>query len=220
MQITLPPYDVEGSNVNFQFFSFVTKNRKIDSAVVAELCCPGTVCDAQTFHDTCGCLDFSSEKLWALKMDFKCPDLNDNVHCDDYHKITSSQMTNYFVTGGVRALSADSPKLDRFDLDESVQTLVAAVNGKQGFRILGWFKPATDEDGTAVEHKLFHICSLLPEEPLDDTQCALKYALPSTAAAVASAGATGAPVSSAGETAAPVSSAGETAAPGISEGDH
>ena len=180
--ITLPPYDVEGTNLTFQFFSFVTKDLTVDSAVVAELCCPGNVCDAQTFHDTCGCLDAPNEKLWAIKLEFKCPELNYNVHCDDYHCITSSQMTKHFVTPGVRALSADSPKLDRFDLDESVQKMVASVNGKQGYRIVGWFKPASDEDGTAVEHKRFHVCCLLPEKDLDQVQNKLKYSLPSITA--------------------------------------
>ena len=178
VEVTLPPYDVEGSNIVFQFFSFVTKRLRIYSAVVAEACCPGSICDGQTFHDSCGCIEASSEKMWALKLEFKCPELNRMVSCDDYHKIISSQLANVFVTSSVRALNSDSDKLDRFDLDNQVQLLAADINSKQGFRVLGWFKPAQDDDGTAVEHKRFHICSILPEKVLDEDQNNLKYAVP------------------------------------------
>ena len=47
-QITLPPYDVEGSSLEFRFFSFVTKQLKVDSAVIADNVCAGKLCDGQT----------------------------------------------------------------------------------------------------------------------------------------------------------------------------
>ena len=177
--LTLPPFDVEGTNLMFQYFSFVTKRLRVDSAVVAEQCCPGHICDGQTYHDICGCLETLTEKTWVLRLEFKCPELNEYVSCEDLHKITSSQSTNVFVAGNVRALNPDSDRLDHFDLDECVQNVVESVNRKQGFRIFGWFKPAQDEDGTAVENKRFHICCLMPETDLETDQLEHKYMLPS-----------------------------------------
>ena len=51
--------------------------------------------------------------------------------------------------------------MDRFKLDEQVELLVQALDEQQGFQAEGWFKPASDEEGTAVEKK--YISSLSPE---------------------------------------------------------
>ena len=53
--------------------------------------------------------------------------------------------------------------------------MVGLVNAGEGFRISGWFKPASDEEGTAAEHKNFHVACLYPEAALTDEQLAKKY---------------------------------------------
>ena len=65
--------------------------------------------------------------------------------------------------------------MDRFELDMAVQDLVADINQTQGFRVIGWFKPAFDDEGTAIEHKKFHICSLEPATPMTAAQIAMRY---------------------------------------------
>ena len=51
-----------------------------------------------------------------------------------------------------------------------VRNLVASVNGEQGFRIKGWFKPAATEDGVTDEIFSIHVCSFSPVRPLTDEQ--------------------------------------------------
>ena len=73
-------------------------------------------------------------------------------------------------------MKANSDRIDRFRLDAQIQTLVAAINNADGFLIHGWFKPASDDDGTALEHKKFHVTSLTPATDLSEDQRELKYA--------------------------------------------
>ena len=61
------------------------------------------------------------------------------------------------------------------------QKVAEAVNGKQCSWILGWFKPAQDEDGAAVENKQFHKCFLLPATELETEQSAPTESTPATA---------------------------------------
>lgn len=174
--VTLPPYDVEGTALDYKFFSFVTKNLHVDSAVIADKVCPGTICDGQTYHEACACLETSnSAKTWNLLLDFTCPELNSNVNNGDMLQLYSNHTATVFLTPAVINMDPDSDKIDRFDLDDQVQTMVGAINGAGGFRISGWFKPASDEEGTAVEHKKFHVCMLQPAVPLTNEQVQLKY---------------------------------------------
>ena len=173
--LTLPPYDVEGSCSEFKFFSFVTKNLEVDSAVVAEDVCNGDICDSQTFHDSCGCLEASQNKGWVLLLEFTCPEINAVLGNSDLLQIYSNTSTAVFVSETVKCLKADSDAIDRFNLDTSVQAMVTKINSGGGFRVVGWFKPALDEDGTTIEHKRFHICSLLPEKPVTNEEAQLKY---------------------------------------------
>ena len=170
--VTLPPYDVEKSSLEFKFFLFVTKDLIVDSAVIAENVCAGSFCDGQTFHEPCGCVEAGQTKTWVLLLEFTYPELNENVNSDETLSIYSS----FLVTDAVRNMKADSGRIDRFRLDAQIQTLVAAINSADGFRIQGWFKPASDDDGTAVEHKKFHVTSLTPATDLSEDQRQLKYA--------------------------------------------
>ena len=176
--ITLPPYDVEGSCIEFRYFSFVTKNLLVDSAVIAESVCPGKLCDGQTYHENCPCLETSQTKIWNLLFDLKCPEMSNNH--SEIISFYSNETTGYFVTPATRKLKGDSDRIDRFDLDNSVQLLVQSVNETCGFRVSGWFKPAIDEEGTTLEHKNFHVCSLKPESPLTSEQEGLKYSTETT----------------------------------------
>ena len=45
----------------------------------------------------------------------------------------------------------------RFELDLAVQDLVSHINGTQGFRVIGWFKPTFDDEITAIEQKYLHL---------------------------------------------------------------
>ena len=172
---TLPPYDVEGSNLNYCFFNFVTQNLTIDSALVSELVCGGSLCDAQTYHESCPCLEAAQEKCWVLLFQVQCPELNENVNNDEKIHLYSRNTSSFFLTDQIRAQNADSDVVDRFELDMAVQDLVADINQTQGFRVIGWFKPAFDDEGTAIEHKKFHICSLEPATPMTAAQMAMRY---------------------------------------------
>ena len=169
---SLPPYDVEGTSLEYRFFSFNTKNLAVDSAVIAENVCDGAICDGRSYHEPCGCIEASSKKTWALLIDFTCPELH-GLH--DTVSVYSVSLAAVFLTNTMRNIQPDSDKLDRFQLDEKVQVLVQAINDQQGFRVEGWFKPAADEEGTAIENEKYHISSLRPETSLTVDQQALQY---------------------------------------------
>ena len=169
-----PPFDVESSN--YCGFLFTTKALKLDSALVAENVCPSTLCDGQTYHEACPCLETSQDKTWVISLAFTCPELTTEINnAGDVFRVTSNALTNFFVTPTARCLKGDNEKLDRFELDAAVEKLIESVNGSQGFTIQGWFKPAIDEEGVAVENKKFHICNIAPATALSDTQLALRY---------------------------------------------
>ena len=110
----------------------------------------GAICDGRSNHEPCGCIEASSKKTWALLIDFSCPELHG---LDDTVSVYSVGLASAFLTNTMRNIKPDSDKLDRFQLDEQRQLLVQAVKVQQGFRVEGWFKPAADEEGTAVENK-------------------------------------------------------------------
>ena len=170
---SLPPYDVEGSSLEYKFFSFITKQLAVDSTVIAENVCDGAICDGRSYHDPCGCIETSLKKTWGLLVDFSCPELHD---LDDTVSVYSVGLKSVFLSNTATNLQPDSDQMDRFKLDEQVQLLVQAVNREQGFRVEGWFKPAAGEEGTAVENKKYHISSLRPDTSLTIRQQALKYA--------------------------------------------
>ena len=94
---------------------------------------------------------------------FISPELYENVNNDDL-SMYSSHSTEFFVSQEVRKFKADSNRVDRFQLDTRVQDMVREMNRAEGFRIIGWFKPAVDDEGTVMEHKNFHIARLEPEK--------------------------------------------------------
>ena len=150
------------------------KALKLDSALVAENVCPSTLCDGQTYHEPCPCLDSNQNRTWVLLMTFTCPGLtSDIIYTGDMFRLHSNSLTNDFVTSTTRWLKGDNENLDHSDLDVAVEKLIGSINGDQGFTITGWFKPATDDNGVAVENKKFHICSINPATTLKDTQLAL-----------------------------------------------
>ena len=146
-----------------RFFSFITKELTVDCTVIAENVCDGSICDGRSYHDPCGCIEASPKKTWGLLVDFSCNELHG---LDDTVSVYSVELTSVFLSNTARNLRPDSDQLDRFKVDENVQLLVQAVNAEQGFRVEGWFKPAADEEGTAIENKKYHISSLRPETPL------------------------------------------------------
>ena len=170
--ICLQPYDVEGTSLEYKFFSFVTKGLHVDSVVIAENVCDGTLCDGHTFHEPCGCVEASTKKTWGLLIEFRCPEFHG---LDENISLYSVQIASVFLTNEVRTYKADSDRIDRFDLDEQAQKIVDAINQVQGFRIEGWFKPAADDEGTALGNKRYHVSLLTPDKELTTEQAALKY---------------------------------------------
>ena len=137
--------------------------------------CAGTLCDGQTFHEPCGCVEAGQTKRWVL-LKFTGPELNGNVNKDESLSTSSSTTTSFLRTEAVRNMKADSDRIDRFRIDAQIQTLVAAINNADGSWIQAWFKPASDDDDAAVEHKKFHVTSRRPATDLSDDQRELKYA--------------------------------------------
>ena len=104
--------------------SFVTKNLKVNSSVIAENVCDGARRDGHTFHEPCCCIEANSKKTWALLLEFKCPEfhgLNENI-C-----LYSVAIASVFLTNEETTLKTDSDKNDRFELDEHVQTMVKGL---------------------------------------------------------------------------------------------
>ena len=141
----------------------MTKQPEVDSTVIADVCA-AKLCYGQTYHEPCGSLKSKAKKKWVLFFQFTCPELNENVHNDDFLSMYSSHSTDFFVSQEVRKFKADTDRVDRFQLDTRVQDMVREMNRAEGFRIIGWFKPAVDDEGTAMEHKNFHIARLEPEK--------------------------------------------------------
>ena len=135
-----------------------------------------------------------------------CPELTSRGNNAGENFSFSNSMTNTFVENSARSMKSDSPRLDRFLLDESVEKMITSINANQGFSIVGWFKPAHDEEGVAIEHKKFHLCSISPATELTDAQLALQFSVdginnstpPSVGTAAASAAVTSGSTQSSG----------------------
>ena len=82
---------------------------------------------------------------------------------------------SFFLTDQIRVQNAASDVVERFELNLAVQGLVADINRTQGFRVFGWFEPAFDDQGTAIEHNKFHNCSMEPARPITAAQMAMQY---------------------------------------------
>ena len=108
--------------------------------------------DGQTYHDPCPCLDSNQHRTWVISLGSTCPELTTDISFGgDVFRVNSYALTNVFVTLTARCLKGDN-ELDRFELDTAVEKMITSVNGPQGFTIQGWFKPAIDEEGVAVEN--------------------------------------------------------------------
>ena len=77
--------------------------------------------------------------------------------------------------GADRAQKADSNLVDRFELDLTVQGLVADINNTQDFWVIGLIKLALGDEWTAIERKKFHICFLEPATPMTSAQMVVQY---------------------------------------------
>ncbi len=56
-----------------------------------------------------------------------------------------------------------------------VNNFVDLVNREQGFRVIGWFKPGSSEEGEMAETFSFHISYLMPSTPLTEEQLGACY---------------------------------------------
>ena len=172
-----PPSDVNTSS--YVFFDFKATGFEICNATPKENVCKGRICDAQSESSNCGCLVAESKKHWALSISITCDQLNETVTGDDTVTMTSSNVTRLFVHPAALAKSLCSDDINVYDMETAVITMAEAINEDQGFRLIGWFKPASDEENNVTAGTFsYHICQLLPAGELTTQQRKLMYGAP------------------------------------------
>ena len=158
----------------FKYFEFTSTSVYMSSATPTECICPGFFCDAQTVLDPCGCIAVTSRKTWAITFQIRCDELRpmDDV---SFVELTSTNLTDLYVANSKRQLSPTATEFDPFDLDDAVLNLTRSINNTGGWKVKGWYKPSTSEDGVAQELRRIHFCSLSPVGMLTDAQNDMKY---------------------------------------------
>ena len=168
----LPPVDV---NVpNYVFFDFIPTNYRLIQALPKDNVCSGKVCDGQT-SNPCPCIVAESKKHWALTFRFTCNELSERVTGEKSVEITSTALTKRFIHPNKRTEQLSSDNLDTFEMEDAVIQLLRDIVTNQGVRLIGWFKPAIDEEGVASGTFSYHISTILPVLPLTEAQNALLY---------------------------------------------
>ena len=171
-----PPCDV--GNPSYVFFDFEATNLRIQQAVPKDNVCQGKLCDAQGDPNACPCISAQSGKHWALTVTFTCDQLSENVTGEKYVTVTSNQLTKTFIHLDKRSEKLVDDNLDPYDMEDAVIALADSINASQKFRVIGWFKPAQDDEGVASGHFSYHVCSLFPKSPLTPAQSLLLYGAP------------------------------------------
>ena len=158
-----PPVDI--NLPSYVFFDFVPTNFRIIQAVPKDNVCSGKLCDAQGTNP-CPCIVAESKKHWAITFRLTCNELSERVTGEKCVVITSMSMTKKFVHSNKRNEQLSSDNIDTFDMEDSVVALIRHVVQRQGVRVIGWFKPAIDEDGVASGTFAYHISNVIPVLPL------------------------------------------------------
>ena len=171
----VPPADV--NLCSYVFFDFIATNFKLIQAVPRDKACRGKLCDSQCITSSCPCLVADTRTHWVLDIHFTCDELCENVTDEDSVKFSSMSFTKMMVHSSKTSHQLNNDNIDTYDMEDSVQQLCEAVDKKQKFRIIGWFKPAQNEDGTAASSGNFsyHVSSLFPALDLTDYQKSLMY---------------------------------------------
>ena len=112
----LPPANV--NQPGYVFFDFVSTNIHLIDATSVNGTCKGSVCDAQTGNDRCGCLNAPSDRHWALNVCFTCPQLDDISH--NRLSLTSKRVTRLFMDRSVYMWPENDPRVDPFLMDDMV----------------------------------------------------------------------------------------------------
>ena len=168
-----PPADV--SLGNYVFFDFLATNLRIVQAVPKDNVCMGKLCDAQGTATNCCCISAPPQKHWALTLSIKCDELAEKVTGEDAIIMTSTQSTKIFIATVKRSEQLCNDNIDTYEMDEAVADLAESVDKNQKFRVIGWFKPAQDEDGVAAGNFAYHVCYIEPSTPLDAIQQSMMY---------------------------------------------
>ena len=171
-----PPNDI---NVpNYVFFDFQPTNFRIVQAMPKDNVCTGKLCDAQGANPPCSCIVAESKRHWAITFKISCNELNERITGEKNVEITSSSLTKLLVHTNKRTEQLSSDNVDTFEMEDKVTALASNVFNTQGVRIIGWFKPAIDEEGVASGNFAYHISAIIPVAPLNEQQQLMMYGSP------------------------------------------
>ena len=93
------------------------------------------------------------EKTLILMLALTCPELTSHVNNEGEIFFYSNAMTNTFVTNGERSFKSDESVVMN-PVGRICGENERLINSNQRFLTVGWFKPAHDEEGVAIEHKV------------------------------------------------------------------
>ena len=167
-----PPQEV--GLPNYVFFDFIPTNFTVHQVMTKNLVCQGSICDAQD-EGACACLCVKPKTHWALQLTLTCDELSEKNTGEEFVSITSNYLTRLFITSSIRAELLTSDNIDTFDMEDAVIALANNITSSQGWRVIGWFKPGTDEEGVSSANYVYHVSKLEPLQPLTDDQKDLMY---------------------------------------------
>ena len=172
-----PPQEV--GLANFVYFDFKATNFNMRQAVPKNKVCTGTLCDAQV-DGSCPCIAAKPREHWAITFIFCCDELSERITGEEFISFTSMELTKLFVHVNKRKEPLSSDEIDVFDMEEAVCDMASVIDSAQGFRVCGWFKPASDEDGVTAGNFCYHVSAVSPCSALNPYQKTLMYGAPST----------------------------------------
>ena len=106
----------------------------------------GRLCEGQ--ERLCACILAEPKTHWCLVFTITCNELSERVTGNEFVEFSSLSFTKPFVHSCKTCNFLSLDNFDIFDMEECVK-LANNINKRQGFRVLGWFKPACDDDGIA-----------------------------------------------------------------------
>ena len=176
----LPPTDV--AYASYVFFDFVPTNFKVIQAVPKDKICEGKLCDGQSSSSSCGCIVARAKKHWALSLSITCDELSEFVTGEESVTITSTAVTSLLVQPSKSSHLLSSDAICPYDMEDAVIALCDNIVKNQGLRLIGWFKPGTEDDQSVLSGSFaYHICAIEPLEALTLEQKAMQYGSISTA---------------------------------------
>ena len=174
MSFKLLPTDV--AYASYVFFDFKPTNFKVIQAVPMDKICEGKFCDGQSSSSSCGCIVARAKKHWALSLSITCDELSEFVTGEESVTITSTAVTSLLVQPSKSSHLLSSDAICPYDMEDAVIALCHNIAENQGFRLIGWFKPGTEDDHSVFSGSFaYHICAIEPLEALTLEQKAMQY---------------------------------------------